>query len=108
MRLTILGTIVLVCATANLARAQAFADLKTAAVDYSRSELTPAVPCENLTRFTAPDVATVQAHMVPAAGDAPAHCRVSGVLKPEVAFEVNLPMPSNGPFRMIGNGGHAG
>ncbi len=108
MRHAILGAIVLVCASASLARAQAFADLKTAAVDYSKSDLTPAVPCENLARFTAPDIATMQARMVPAAGDAPVHCRVSGVLKPEIAFEVNLPMQWNGRFYMIGNGGHAG
>ena len=66
------------------------------------------MPCENLARFTSPDVATLQARMVPAAGDAPVHCRVSGVLKPEIGFEVNLPMQWNGRFYMIGNGGHAG
>ena len=38
MRHAILGAIVLDCASASLARAQAFADLKTAAVDYSKSE----------------------------------------------------------------------
>jgi feruloyl esterase len=108
MRYTIAGAIVLVCASAGLARAQAFADLKSAAVDYSKSDLTPSMPCENLARFTAPDIATVQARMVPATGDAPVHCRVSGVLKPEIAFEVNLPMQWNGRMYMIGNGGHAG
>ena len=46
--------------------------------------------------------------MVPAAADVPEHCRVSGVLAPEVAFEVNLPARWNGRFYMIGNGGHAG
>jgi feruloyl esterase len=33
---------------------------------------------------------------------------VSGVLSPEIAFEVNLPARWNGRFYMIGNGGHAG
>ena len=108
MRHAILGAIILSCASASLARAQAFADLKTAAVDYAKSSLTPAMPCENLTKFTAPDIATIQARMVPAAGDAPAHCRVTGVLTPEIAFEVNLPDAWNGRFYMIGNGGHAG
>src|SRR5215510_6294916 len=108
MRHGIVGAIILVCASASLARAQAFADLKRAAVDYSKSDLTPAMPCENLSRFTAPDIATVQARMVPDTGDAPVHCRVSGVLKPQIAFEVNLPMEWNGRFYMIGNGGHAG
>ena len=39
---------------------------------------------------------------------APAHCKVSGVLSPEIAFEVSLPAKWNGRFYMIGNGGHAG
>src|SRR5947209_2309757 len=39
---------------------------------------------------------------------APAHCRVTGVLSPEIAFEVSLPAKWNGRFYMIGNGGHAG
>src|SRR5215831_20455210 len=108
MRHAIAGVTILVCASASLARAQAFADLKRGAVDYSKSDLTPAMPCENLSRFAAPDIATVQAHMVPATGDAPVHCRVSGLLKPEIGFEVNLPMEWNGRFYMIGNGGHAG
>jgi tannase/feruloyl esterase len=108
MRHTIAGAIILVCASANIVRAQAFADLKGAAVDYSKSDLTPSMPCENLARFTAPDIASVHARMVPATGDTPVHCRVSGVLKPEIGFEVNLPMQWNGRLYMIGNGGHAG
>src|SRR5580765_4607130 len=108
MRHAILGAVIVIGASASPARAQAFADLKTAAVDYSKSDLTPAMPCENLAKFSAPDIMTVQARMVPAAGDAPVHCRVSGVLKPEIGFEVNLPMQWNGRLYMIGNGGHAG
>jgi feruloyl esterase len=108
MRHAIAGALLLVCARPNPARAQAFADLKKAAVDYSKSDLTPVMPCENLSRFVSPDIASVQAHMVPAAGEAPVHCRVSGVLRPEIGFEVNLPMQWNGRFYMIGNGGHAG
>jgi feruloyl esterase len=108
MRHAIAGALLLACASPNVARAQAFADLKKAAVDYSKSDLTPVMPCENLSRFTSPDIAIVRAHMVPAAGEAPVHCRVSGVLRPEIGFEVNLPMQWNGRFYMIGNGGHAG
>jgi feruloyl esterase len=44
------------------------------------------------------------------AGDSgvPAFCQVTGVLSPEIAFEVSLPENWNGRFYMIGNGGHAG
>ena len=38
----------------------------------------------------------------------PAHCRVTGLLSPEIAFEVSLPAKWNGRFYMIGNGGLAG
>jgi feruloyl esterase len=50
----------------------------------------------------------ISARSVPAEDGAPAHCRVSGVLSPEVAFEVNLPSLWNGRLYMIGNGGLAG
>jgi feruloyl esterase len=45
---------------------------------------------------------------VPGGSSAPAHCRVSGVIAPAIAFEVSLPERWNGRFYMIGNGGHAG
>src|SRR6185295_12997014 len=54
------------------------------------------------------DLVEIKATAVAAAGDVPAYCHVSGVLQPEVAFEVNLPAAWNGRFYMIGNGGHAG
>jgi feruloyl esterase len=54
------------------------------------------------------DIAEIKAAMMPADETAPAHCRVTGVLSPEIAFEVSLPAKWNGRFYMIGNGGHAG
>ena len=45
---------------------------------------------------------------MPAAADTPQHCRVTGVITPEVAFEVNLPDRWNRRFYMTGNGGLAG
>jgi feruloyl esterase len=50
----------------------------------------------------------LHATSVPADGDTPAYCKVSGLLEPEIAFEVSLPARWNGRFYMIGNGGHAG
>jgi hypothetical protein len=49
----------------------------------------------------------VHAERIAAAATAPAFCRVTGVLAPEIAFEIALPERWNGRFYMIGNGGPA-
>ncbi len=90
------------------AQAQAFADLKSALVDYSKSDASPRKPCETLASFKSKDLAKITAVAMPAATTVPAHCRVTGVLSPEIAFEVSLPANWNGRFYMIGNGGFAG
>src|SRR3954462_15425829 len=90
------------------ARAQAFADLKSALVDYSKADTGPHKACDALGKFKSKEIAQITAAMMTASAAAPAHCRVTGVLSPEIAFEVSLPEKWNGRFYMIGNGGHAG
>ena len=90
------------------ASAQAFADLKNALVDYSKADLRAAQGVRAIGKFKSKDIAQITAAMVPASAAAPAHCRVTGMLSPEIAFEVSLPAKWNGRFYMIGNGGHAG
>lgn len=90
------------------ARSQAFADLKSALIDYSKSDLAPRNACESLESFASKDIAQIKAVAVTADANAPAHCKVTGVLSPEIAFEVSLPSKWNGRFYMIGNGGFAG
>ncbi len=90
------------------ARAQAFSELKTALVDYSKADAEPRKACEALGRFRSKEIAQITAAAIAANGAVPAHCRVTGVLSPEIAFEVSLPAKWNGRFYMIGNGGHAG
>ena len=90
------------------AQAQAFADVKTGLVDYSKAEGSPGKSCAALDKFKAKEIVEIHAVAVPAAATAPAHCRVTGTLAPEIAFEVSLPDKWNGRFYMIGNGGHAG
>jgi len=90
------------------AHGQAFADLKSALVDYSKSDLEPRKACDTLGQFKSKEIAQITATTVAASATAPAHCRVSGLLSPEIAFEVSLPAKWNGRFYMIGNGGHAG
>jgi feruloyl esterase len=89
-------------------QAQPFADLKAALVDYSKTDIEPVKSCETISRFKSSEIVRIKAAKVPAADKVPAFCRVSGILDPEIAFEVSLPAQWNGRFYMIGNGGHAG
>lgn len=90
------------------ASAQVFAEVKSGLVDYSKADGSPRKSCEALAKFKAREIVEIHAMVVPAAAAAPAHCRVTGMLAPEIAFEVSLPDKWNGRFYMIGNGGHAG
>jgi hypothetical protein len=101
------GAALLMITAETPARAQAFADLKTALVDYSKADIKPGKTCGDLSSFKSKEIVQITATEVPA-GAAPAHCRVTGLLYPEIAFEVSLPAEWNGRFYMIGNGGHAG
>jgi feruloyl esterase len=103
-----LTIIVSVAALRGTAHAQAFADLKTALVDYSKADLQPAKACEELRNFKSAEIVEITAAAIPADTAGPAHCRVTGKLAPEIAFEVSLPAKWNTRFYMIGNGGHAG
>jgi len=107
LRLALGAALVLMSMNAT-AHAQAFADLKNSPVDYSKADAEPRKACEALGKFKSKDIAQIAAAMIPAAGTTPTHCRVTGVLSPEIAFEVSLPAKWNERFYMIGNGGHAG
>ncbi|MBN2318505.1 MAG: tannase/feruloyl esterase family alpha/beta hydrolase, partial [Acidobacteria bacterium] len=102
------GAAVLIETAASPAQAQVFSDLKTALVDYSKSDLAPGKACEALGRYKSSEIVKIAAEAMAATEAAPAFCRVSGMLDPEIAFEVSLPERWNGRFYMIGNGGHAG
>ncbi|MEO8096073.1 MAG: tannase/feruloyl esterase family alpha/beta hydrolase [Acidobacteriota bacterium] len=98
----------LLVAVAAPARAQAFADLKSALVDYSKADFAPRKACDVMANFKSKDIVKITATTMPATAAAPLHCRITGLLAPEIAFEVSLPARWNGRFYMIGNGGHAG
>jgi hypothetical protein len=99
---------ILMAAAAPAARAQVFAESKSALVDYSKADMQPAKTCDALGKFQSKEIVQIKATEMPAASAIPAHCRVAGMLSPEIAFEVSLPAKWNGRFYMIGNGGHAG
>ncbi|HTY61381.1 MAG TPA: tannase/feruloyl esterase family alpha/beta hydrolase [Acidobacteriota bacterium] len=106
--LTVIGLSIIASASMTSARAQTFADLKTALVDYSKADIEPGKACEAMSGFKSNDIVQITAISVAATAAAPANCRVAGLLQPEIAFEVSLPAKWNGRFYMIGNGGHAG
>jgi feruloyl esterase len=107
VRLALCGAVAIASQTSAV-QAQAFANVKSALVDYSKADLIPHESCESMRAYTSKDVAEIHAATIAADGTVAAHCRVTGVLKPEIAFEVSLPERWNGRFFMIGNGGLAG
>jgi len=106
MRVLILAA--LLCAAASPAAAQAFANASKAASQYSVADATPSKSCESLSSFKADDIVAIAARIVAATAETPQHCRVTGTIAPEVAFEINLPDRWNRRFYMTGNGGLAG
>src|SRR5512139_2739425 len=78
------------------AQAQAFADVKKAQVDYTKADHEPRLSCDEIGKYKNKDIAEIHAAAIAAEGTTPAHCRVTGVLKPEIAFEVSLPPRWNG------------
>lgn len=106
MRVLILAA--LLCAAASPAAAQAFANATKAASQYSVADATPSKSCEALSSFKADGIVSIAARVVAATADTPQHCRVTGTIAPEVAFEINLPDRWNHRFYMTGNGGLAG
>ncbi len=93
---------------ANVAPAQAFNAAGSSLSHYTQARIAPHMSCEQLGQYRAREVVTLTAQAQEASAAVPAHCRVSGVLAPEIAFEVSLPAHWNGRFYMIGNGGLAG
>ena len=87
----LLLAILLVPATVVPAGAQAFSNAAASVAKYSVADATPSRMCESLSTFKSADVVSIAARVVAATADMPQHCRVTGVITPEVAFEVNLP-----------------
>ncbi|HTT03122.1 MAG TPA: tannase/feruloyl esterase family alpha/beta hydrolase [Steroidobacteraceae bacterium] len=92
----------------GLALGQAFSDSKSGLVDYASAQFVPRLSCSDLERYTGKELVAIRSASIAADGPTPAHCRVTGTLAPEIAFEVSLPQRWNGRLYMIGNGGHAG
>ena len=85
-----------------------FINSARSAVAYAQAATKPQLPCRDLRGLAGGDVSIIAADVVAAADGVPEHCRITGVIAPEVRFEVNLPATWNRRFYMIGNGGFAG
>ena len=102
------GATAMLALMSQSASAQAFAAAKTSLADYTKAKLAPRTDCAALNQYAAKDLLQITAAAAAATPGVPAYCKVTGVLAPEIAFEVSLPANWNGRFYMIGNGGHAG
>ena len=89
-------------------QAQPFANAADSLAAYCRADYTPGMACSAIANITLPDLVAITSEQIATSGDTPAHCRVSGMLDPEITFVVELPANWNGRFYMVGNGGHAG
>ena len=85
-----------------------FTDAAQSQVDYTRTRSRAAADCGTFRHRTTSDYTIISAELIPASAEAPEHCRLHGVIEPEVQFWVTLPTEWNRRFYMHGNGGYAG
>jgi hypothetical protein len=85
-----------------------FIDAGKSTVPYSIAPAKPVMNCAGVAHLSWASMTVLAARTVPAADGVPEHCRVSGLIAPEVRFELNLPANWNRRFYMHGNGGFAG
>jgi Tannase and feruloyl esterase len=90
------------------AAAQPFSNADRSLAKYAVADAAPSKTCNDLSAFAGDGIVSIAARVVAATADTPQHCRVTGVITPEVAFEINLPDKWNRRFYMTGNGGLAG
>jgi len=98
----------LLCATVASAGAQPFSNASSSLAKYTIAEAMPSKACDSLASFKTDEIVSISARVVVATDTTPQHCRVVGMIRPEVAFEVDLPDRWNQRFYMTGNGGLAG
>ena len=74
----------------------------------NQATLKPKSDCSALISLTGYEFSIETATLIPASGDIPEYCHVTGQILPEVRFELSLPTAWNNRFYMFGNGGYAG
>ncbi|EJN05830.1 tannase/feruloyl esterase family alpha/beta hydrolase [Phyllobacterium sp. YR531] len=64
--------------------------------------------CQSLNSSNFSDISLLKAIHFDATDKIPAHCQVTGYIRPEIKFEITLPARWNRRIYMFGNGGYAG
>jgi hypothetical protein len=103
-----IGLLVMLVASCSVVRAQNGVQFRDWKPVLNSAEFKPKLDCSALVSQTTYEFSIETATAVPAAGEIPAHCLVTGQVSPEIRFEVSLPASWNGRFYMFGNGGYAG
>jgi Tannase and feruloyl esterase len=85
-----------------------FIDAQRSPLNYRLGGVAPRVACKDLARLSDGHVTILSTEVIAPAGDIPEFCRVLGIVRPEVKFEVALPTSWNRRLYMRGNGGYAG
>lgn len=85
-----------------------FLDAAKSALDYRVTPVAAQMACHDLAKFSGGQLTIIKAELVAATPRVPAFCRVTGVIAPEIQFEVALPANWNRRIYMRGNGGFAG
>src|SRR3712207_1525567 len=75
---------------------------------FRSTPVSPQVACTAIERLVLPEVSFLKSRSVAATDWHPAHCQVTGVVQPEIQFEITLPDAWNRRLYMFGNGGYAG
>jgi feruloyl esterase len=88
--------------------AYSFLDADKSVVDYRRAPVAAQMACHDLRKLSGGQITIIRADAVAAFARVPAFCRVTGVIAPEIQFEVALPLNWNRRIYMRGNGGYAG
>ena len=85
-----------------------FLETHTAHIDYTATASRATMPCTSLRALGDYGYSIISTTLVAATADTPEHCRIYGVIRPEIRFGLHLPTAWNGRFYMQGNGGYAG
>src|SRR5690348_11528614 len=86
---SVLTVIVTAAAPAVAQNGSSFIDAGKSAIRYGVATVMPQATCAGLFSANLPQTTILAADSIAATAEVPAHCRVSGLIAPEIRFEVN-------------------